>query len=180
MPPLLIVAAVAAVAAAGVAAAGQIQQGKAIKKASDFNARQAELEAQRAKEVAAFEEQRSREASRRFAGAQRASYARQGIELGEGSPLLALTETAEQAELDGLAIRYAGNAKAARSLAEASLQRFQGKQAVKASYFQAGATVLTGISRAASIGAGAGGAGGGSPAAGMSAGIPSSYHSTEI
>lgn len=145
------IAAVAAVGAAGVSAAGAIQSGQAAKSAAGFNAALAEQEAAQARGIATSEEARFRRDMRRLAGAQRAAAASQGQDPDTGSPLLLQSELAAEAELDALAIRFGGESQAIRAENEARLQRFQGSQAQTASFFQAGASVLSGVSSAGKI-----------------------------
>ncbi len=144
-----IAVAVIAIAAAGVAAAGAIQQGRAQKKIGEFNAKLAEREAERAREVARFKEKQLREEGRAFRSKQIAAAASQGRDVTEGSPLLLRQETAEDIELDALAVRFQGSAEAARLEGEARLSRFRGKQAQTASFFKAGTTLLGGAASAA-------------------------------
>lgn len=126
-----------------VGAAGTLQAGAAQAEAAEFNARVSEQEAQRARQAAAFEEQRLRDAARRVAGAQRAAIGASGIGF-EGSPLLVMADTAEEAELDALAIRFSGSTAEARAKSQAALDRLQARQARTAGFFQAGASILGG------------------------------------
>ncbi len=121
-----------------VGAAGALQAGAAQAEAAEFNARVSEQQARRARQAAAFEEQRLRDA-----GAQRAAIGASGIGF-EGSPLLVMADTAEEAELDAPAIRFSGSTAEARAKSQAALDRLQARQARTAGFFQAGASILGG------------------------------------
>jgi len=129
------------------------------------NAQIAEQNAEAAKLAGAAKEEQSRDEVRRVLARQRALVGASGITT-EGSPLLVMMETARQGELDALRIRYTSEVEARQGLfqaqqyqSEATLQRYQGKQAQKAGYLSAGGTLLTGIGSAASYYGGRKGAG---------------------
>lgn len=126
-----------------VGAAGALQAGAAQAEAAEFNAAVSEQEAKRARQAAAFEEQRVRDAARRVAGAQRAAIGASGIGF-EGSPLLVMAETAEEAEIDALAVRFSGSAAEARAKSQATLDRLEARQARTTGFFKAGASILGG------------------------------------
>ena len=105
----------------------QVQRLNAEAQAAEFNALNAEREAGRAVEAAAFEERRFREDVRRFQGRQRAAAAA-GITL-SGSPLELVAESARDAELDALAIRFSGDVESARLMSQAALDRLAGRGA---------------------------------------------------
>jgi len=106
----------------------QVQRLNAEAQAAEFNALNAEREAGRAVEAAAFEERRFREDVRRFQGRQRAAAAAAGITL-SGSPLELVAESARDAELDALAIRFSGDVESARLMSQAALDRLAGRGA---------------------------------------------------
>lgn len=102
-------------------------------------------------------EKKHREKVRRYLGTQRALYGKAGVTM-EGTPLLTLAETAAEAELDALAIRYAGSVEEANILAEAAgyrqaehLAGMRGRAARMAGYLGAGSELLTGISQFAQL-----------------------------
>ena len=134
---------VALIAGAVVSAAGAISAGQAQKSAAKYNAALAEEEGRAARAKAAFDEDRHRDQVERLQSSARALLGGRGIDI-EGSPLLALADNAMEGELDALAIRYGGDVAEMRARAEAASQRFSGKQAVTASYFKAGSSLLTG------------------------------------
>jgi hypothetical protein len=137
------VLAAAAVASAAVSAAGAISSGQAQSKMASYNAAVAERDAQAARQQAAFEESRQRQARDALLGKQRAAFAASGV-TPEGSPLLVAAETATQAEIDAEAIRYSGSVAEARANSQAALDRMQGAAARTASYFAAGTSLLQG------------------------------------
>ena len=142
-----------------LSAFGQYQAGEAYEAAGDYNARildynarVLEGHAEAARQSAAFEEVKQRREARRLKAAQRARYAKGGVVMTEGTPLRVLTETAAEAELDALAIRYAGEVKAKGyeaqahiSEMEADVSRWEGKQRKRAARLGAGRTILSGI-----------------------------------
>lgn len=144
------IAAAAAVASAVVGAVSAVQQGKAAKAAANYNATLQEQQADLSRQTAAVEEQRQRLRAQRVMSAARASMGAAGVDL-EGSPLMLMEESAADAEFDALAIRHAGETQAWRARAQAGLDRFEGKVASRRGYMAAGASILNGISSAASI-----------------------------
>lgn len=72
---------------------------------ADNNARVAEYQAQQAQAIGAQQEQTSRLETAQVFGAQRASLAANGIDLGQGSATDILTTTAHTGEVDALTIR---------------------------------------------------------------------------
>ena len=117
-------------AGVGLSAYGRYQEGKAAKQAHDYNAKIAEQKAD-------YEESQSRQRWKRLIGQQTALYAKAGVDISSGSPLLVLSQQAAEGELEALNIRYAGRN-------EAELQKWYGKQAKKAGTIAAASTLLTG------------------------------------
>lgn len=155
MVPLVAVAAALAVAGAAVGAVGAIQQGQAAEDLADFESDQARQEAQRAWAQAAADEQASRARARRFFATQQAAAAKSGL-APVGSPLEVFADSAAEAEINALSIRAGGAVEAARLQRQGEIRQFEGRQAKRASFFRAGATLLGGGARAASIGASGG------------------------
>ena len=144
---IAVIAGAAAVAGAGVAAYGSYQQGQAQAAAGKYNERVAANQAQAAREAAALEADRAHDKNRRLLASQRARIGASGITT-EGSPLLVMMDSAEQAALDEATIRYRGSLGAAAATSEGVLQGFYGRQARRAGTIGAGASLLTGVSRA--------------------------------
>lgn len=127
-----------------VGAAGAISSGVAAQQAAEFDAAIARQRAEIERQRGALEEQSERRRSRAILGAQRAAFSRAGVTL-EGTPLLVQEETAAEAELDALTVRFGGQLNAARELARARAERFGGRAALSAGLFRAGSTLLTGF-----------------------------------
>jgi hypothetical protein len=145
------VLAVAGLAAAGIAAFSAVQQGQLAGDAAKVAADQAERNAELARQNAGFEERRLRERLALVQGSQVAAAASQGLLATGGSPLEVMARTAEDAEIDILAIQRAGEVAAQRQIAQAAISRLEGRAARSAGGFRAGASLLTGSSSAVSI-----------------------------
>jgi len=143
MAVLPFIAIAAAAAGTAVSAVGQIKAGSAARRAGEYNAQTAELNAQRSLEDAAIREEQQRYQDRQFLGRVRALVGVSGVEL-SGSPLLVLAENARQAEMDALLIRRGGTREAEAHAREAQSQRMQGRAAQTASRYGAAGTLLTG------------------------------------
>jgi hypothetical protein len=151
-------AAVALVAATAAMAAGQIQQGRLAKaegsarnKIAQYNAEQLERQAQARMEAASMEESRVARQARLYKGAQRASIAKSGLSLTEGSPLDLQADTAYQFALDRAFTLRSGLVDSQSLQAQATIQRVEGKWAksygkavARNSYMQAAGTILGG------------------------------------
>ena len=118
----------------GVSVYGQMKAGRAEEAASEYNAQLAEQKA--------FEEETaSRERLKKLMARQRALYAKAGVDIASGSPLLVLADTRDEGEDEAMAIRYGGSATA-------SQQRFMGRQARRGANIGATGTFLTGLGQA--------------------------------
>ncbi len=113
-----------------MSAVGKYQEGKTQKHAHEYNA-------QRAEERSKYEEEQTRLKWKRIIGQQLALYAKAGVDISSGSPLLIMSQTAAEGELEALNIRYAGEN-------EAQMQRWYGKRAMQAAKLAAWSTLLTG------------------------------------
>jgi phage repressor protein C with HTH and peptisase S24 domain len=130
-----------AIASAALGAVSQINAGKAAKRAAAAGAAQ-ERKLARERERISWRE------STMMLGRQRAVTAAQGTTM-EGSPLMVLEDATAEAELEALHIRQGGQARAGALIK-------QGSNAQSAGYMNAGSTLLGGVSRAFSMGAGGG------------------------
>lgn len=160
----LIIAAATSLVAAGVGAYSSYSQGRDAARMASYNvliARQnADLAAQRLdiqKTQTRIAEKRHREKTEQLLGAQRTLYGKAGVETTTGTPLMTFEDTAAEAELDALAIRYAGSAEEAEIIAQgagytqqAQLAKMRGISARQAGNYGAGSELLTGIGRFAS------------------------------
>jgi len=113
---------------------------------------QSRLEAEMAKAQALAEERRGLEEERlrrregeKLHARQKALYARAGVKVGEGSPLLVLAETLLDTSEDISFIRESTQAKASAFRMKATTFRGIGKAARTSSRYKAGQSLLTGI-----------------------------------
>ena len=137
-------------AGSGFSAYGSIQQGKAAKKAAEYNAAVQRNQAIAARQKAEFDADRQRQVAAAQRAQARAGFAKGGVVM-EGTPLLVLESSAEQAELDAQAILYGGDVQATGYEAQAGLSELEGKSAQQAGYIGAGTTLLTGAGKAGSL-----------------------------
>lgn len=132
---------IAKAAASVVSAAGSVIEGIGSQRAANYNARIADQNAQIAGMQAASEEGRQRNEAARLAGEQRAAYGASGVTM-EGSPMTAMRDSAVQAEMDALSIRYQGAMKSRAYREEAAQQRYAGRQARFAGFVGAATKLL--------------------------------------
>lgn len=111
---------------------GALNSGRSEQAAANYNAQSAQMDA------AAKEAAQRRDAARQQ-GALRASLAKSGTSM-EGTPLMVMAESAANAELDALNTRITGQR-------ESTLYRMRGSNAATASRWQAGTSLLTGLSK---------------------------------
>lgn len=116
----------------GLSVVGAIQGGKADASANQFNADAARREA-------ASREAAQRTAAQRQLGSIRAGVSKSGATM-EGTPLMVLSESAANAEIDALNTRYSGER-------EGALYDSRARNARTAGYMRAGTSLLTGASR---------------------------------
>lgn len=131
-------------ASAAVAVVSAVQQGKAAKAASDYNARLAEQNAQMEREQTTLAMAQADREGRLRLGAIRAAHGAGGGAAGEGSVLDVLGDVAGQNELEKQDIARRGAARAAGFEGTANLERMSGKQAVTGGYLKAGQALLSG------------------------------------
>lgn len=148
----------------GVAAAGQIQEGKAAKAQADYQSQVAENNAELAKRNAADAKVRGGIASgeqdiktRQLISRQRVALSASGQEVDVGSGLEITSDTAALGKLDSL--RIVNNAEreaagldilASNFTADAAAKKAAGRNAATASGFNSGATLLSGASNISS------------------------------
>ena len=107
MSSALAIAAIAAtVIGAGVSSASASQQGKSAQNLANYNAQIAQNDAIAARQKAEFDATAQERKARLFGGTQRASMAATGGELLDMQDVVDMS--AEEAELENLAIRYGG------------------------------------------------------------------------
>lgn len=145
------IAAVTTMLASGVSAYSQIKQGEQAEGVGKYNARVAEQQATSARQAAAADAETKRRQLERVLGAQRARFGASGIIPSEGSPLLVMMQSEEEAALDVARVKYGGEAQGYGLESEARLQRFRGKALKRQSYLGATGAILQGVSSAASL-----------------------------
>lgn len=142
----LIVAGTSIVAGTAIQAIGAIQQGKSAQSAANANAANLEQTAAIERAQANQREEAKRRETRQVLGLQRAAFAQSGGGLG-GSAADVMQQSAVNAELDALTLRYEGDLRARGMEAEASQERFSGKVAKRAGYFNAAGSILSGAAQ---------------------------------
>tara|TARA_R110000851_G_scaffold33200_1_gene88418 strand:+ start:182 stop:652 length:471 start_codon:yes stop_codon:yes gene_type:complete len=146
------IAALAAAAAGTVTSTvGAIQQGKSAQNLANYNAQIAQNDAIAARQKAEFDARAQERQARLFAGTQRASMAATGGELLDMQDVVDMS--AEEAELENLAIRYGGDMGYRAGQQRATVARMEGAAAKQKATGQAVGSLLTGASSAASMGA---------------------------
>ncbi len=143
---------VAAYLAAGTAVASGYQQNQQAKGEADLANANAETAAQQAN--AAEETQRRR--NRSILARQRAAIAESGIGFG-GSAERLQQDSAVQAELDALSVRYEGRLRGLGFQNEARFARSRGRAAVTSGWLSAAGSLLGGMSDATALRAAGGG-----------------------
>ena len=141
----VVVGAVAVVAGTGLAAYGQYEAGQQAKATANYNAKLAENEAKAKEQQAHVESQQMQKQKERLIASQRAGFAKGGAVITEGTPLLLMAEQAGEAELDILQNQRNRAMEATALKSEASLQKYQGKQAARAANIGAIGTVIGGV-----------------------------------
>lgn len=151
----------ATAASTAVAAYGMYQQSQAAaagyesqQAAANYNATIDAQNARVARQQANAREEAQRRQARQVLGEQRAALAQAGIGL-SGSAADVYGQSAANAELDALNIRYEGELAARGLLAQSELTRYEGsvagmnaKSAKSGGYLDAASTLLTGGSKA--------------------------------
>ena len=144
--------AIASVAVAAVAAGvGAYGQYAAAQQQQDVAKYQGKLQQNQAAAVQAQAQSASdtlREQDRRVMAQQRAIVGGEGLST-EGSPLMILLDSTEQAQLEQQRVKYGGSLQAAGFQNQAKLLNYEGAQYARAGYTQAGTTLLTGAASAA-------------------------------
>jgi hypothetical protein len=137
------------VAAAAASAYVQYSASEAQSKAMKYNAAEAERQAEMADQATRFKAQQQTEADRRKRATARAITGVSGVEVGEGSSLLSDLDSARQAELNYQAIRYQGEGEVRALTSQRTLDLFQARTASRQGLIGAGASLLGGMSSAA-------------------------------
>jgi hypothetical protein len=131
-----------------ISAKGQYDQGKATRKAAEFDALAKEEQARDAINRGNIEQEKQRQKTKQVVGAQRAAMGNSGVVAGSGSFGDVLTDTAVTGERDAQTIRTNALRSAWGLESEADITRFKGKQAERAGKYGASGTLLTGGAQA--------------------------------
>ena len=150
---MVAVAVVAALASSAISAYSAHQQGKAAEQMHKYNAELAAREAQAVDEASDRDERQSRVEARQLRARQFLQFAKGGVMPGSGTPLLIQQETAAEQEKDIAVQRYKYAQQYSRHMGESSLQKMMGKSKSRAGRWQAGSSMLSGVSRAAALSA---------------------------
>lgn len=128
-----------------ISAGSSIVQGQQQKYAAAENARYQELQGRTAVSQATADEEAQRREARQVLGTQAAAMAQAGMNGAQASKLV--KQSALNAELDALNIRYQGQLKKSGLMAEADSTRNQGRQAAGNSGLLAASQLISGYSK---------------------------------
>jgi hypothetical protein len=138
------------IAATALSAYGNIQQGKANQKAHDYNAAMLRQSAEVEQQQGGQREEAQRRQARQVLGTQAAAFAQSGGGSG-GSAADVMKQSATNAELDSLMIRYESDLKSKGLKNQAAGEVYAGKVAKQAGYYGAVNSVLSGGSTYAGL-----------------------------
>jgi len=138
----------AALAGAGVSAYSSIQQGKSAQAQAEYNAKQAEIQAEDAQLRGGIEANRKRQEVRRVLAAQQTKLAANGVETSSGSALNLFGDTSREGELDAQTAYANAMREAYGCQSQATSYRFSGKTAMSNAYGQAAGSLLSGAGKA--------------------------------
>lgn len=139
---------IALVASSVLAAGGAVASGQQQKKMANYQAAQAEADAEASKAAAKVEAERIRKAGRQQASAANAALAASGVETGEGTALRVTSGISGDAEQDAFQTILSGNNQGARLNAQAQADRISGRNAATSGYISAGSSLLSAGSKA--------------------------------
>lgn len=134
---------IAAIGASVLAAGGAVYSGQQQKKMSNYQAAQAEADADASQKAARVEAERIRKAGARQAAAANASLAASGVETGEGTALRITSGITEDSEQDAYQTILNGVNSSNRLQAQAQADRFTGSNAAASGYINAGSSLLS-------------------------------------
>ena len=132
------------VAATAFSAISSIQQGKEAQRAHDFQAAQAQADAQAEREYGQLRAEKVRKAGKAQQSEARAALAASGLEVGAGTPLLIEQTIGRNAEESAMQEILYGSRKGARLDQEAQAERAAGERARAGGYRGAAGSVLRG------------------------------------
>ncbi len=165
-----------------LSAKGKQEQGIAESNAYKYNARISESDALAATQKAEYDADLQQRDVRRLLGEQRTRYAKAGVDISSGSPLLIMAATAAEGQEEKNRILYEGAVESTRFKNQANMQRYYAKQAKRAGTIGALSSLFSGAGSMMGSLSGGGGvsAGGSSVGGGYSAGGSSLSGSTSL
>ena len=135
------------VASTALTGIGQIQQGRAARKAGEANARIQEILAEDAIFRGKADEASQRRRTAALKGRQAAAFGASGGEINTGSSLQILADTAQFGELDALRIRSNAEREAFGFLSGAAISRAVGRADRTSAFLGAAGTILGGAGK---------------------------------
>ncbi len=142
----------------GVQVIGQVKAGRAAKKAGEFNAQVAELQAKDALARGKQDEQAYRLQVQGLMGTQRTDFAGQNVDVESQSALDVRSDTAYLGELDAQQIRANAQREAWGYRVQAQQSRMQGNAQANAQYYGAAGSAISGATTLIGMKYGYGGA----------------------
>lgn len=134
---------IAMVAMAAVGAGTAIYSANQQSEMADYQAAQAQADANADKSAAEVQAEKIRKLARIQAGEATASLAGSGVDVGEGTALNINKDIYGRAEEDAVMTVFGGTDRAARGYADASMSRMKGDTAQTAGYLNATSSVLS-------------------------------------
>ncbi len=147
LPSMSTVATTAAVGGTLLDAAGGLISANQQADVMEQNAKLAESEGEMKREAAKQETLKLSQERRRTIGAQTAAFGASGVDVGYGSPLDVMAQTAAEYERDIQLKGYAGDVGSYSSNMEASMYRYGARSKRTSGMIGAGGTLLTGFGR---------------------------------
>ncbi len=136
-------------AGAGVSYYGQRKAGEAQKRMGEYNAKVAENAAKSEAQAGAENIKRKREQNQRVLSGMRARMAAGGANIGAGSSLDVLGDSASELELQALDMFRNSDAQVRQFSSKADMSRYEGNQASAASKYASMGTLISGAGSAA-------------------------------
>ena len=130
----------------GMGVMGTLQAGRTEQQWYNYNAALDMQRAEQERVAAGYEAGLHRKAGRELLEEQRAGYAAAGV-TERGTPSVVAERTAEEIEIDALAIERSGEQRAKYAMSQAKMSKTRGKAARRASMWQMGSTLLSGGSQ---------------------------------
>ncbi|TGP27251.1 MULTISPECIES: hypothetical protein [unclassified Mesorhizobium] len=128
-----------------ISVGGALVQGAQQQQLANYQAKAYEQQAQADAQSAAFEQRQERRRQDLLEAQARAQAGASGVGIA-GSPTEVLAANARQGQVDLNATRYSSKLRQNNLNTQAAISRFQGKQAMTASIFKAGGSLIDGLS----------------------------------